>query len=243
LQSNRFLLTVNARDFAGDLKKRALDISGQLGMPQAAQAAAADNFAMANCVHFGFESEADRIIAKLYLERAVSAEEARHARQFGEPALLHLAYKWDLASQVCVTTRYFWHPLLSAPEIEERMAQIYGDGQQVSFDIAKRLLAIAAAKEPAENLQYLEVEEEENSRRSFDLNLYNAKMQVKDAQPLLQQMREHFAVRPGQFQALYDQISTKALGHIAGGVHRNAEDFFNLYYGVIGFPQFNDKLT
>ena len=42
------------------------------------------------------------------------------------------------------------------------------------------------------------------------------------------------------FQALYDQIKMKALGHLAGGVHRNGKDFFNLYYGVTGLPHFHE---
>ncbi len=109
-------------------------------------------------------------------------------------------------------------------------------------EIAKAALEMAVAKAPAEKLQYLEVQEDANSRRSFDLNLYNAKLQVKDIQPLLQRMREHFGVRAGQFQALYDQINNKALGHLAGGVHRDGKDFFNVYYGVVGFPHFNDRV-
>ena len=92
-------------------------------------------------------------------------------------------------------------------------------------------------------MQYLEVEEAENARRSFDLNVYNAKLQVKDIHPLMQQMRENFAIRPGQFQALYDQIKALALGHLAGGVHRNGKDFFNLYYGAVGLPKFSEKLN
>ena len=32
----------------------------------------------------------------------------------------------------------------------------------------------------------------------------------------------------------------KALGHLAGGVHRNGKDFFNLYYGVTGLPHFHE---
>ena len=54
-------------------------------------------------------------------------------------------------------------------------------------------------------------------------------------------MREHFGVRPGQFQALYDQIKNKPLGHVAGGVHRNGKEFFNIYYGVAGFPVFSER--
>ena len=127
-------------------------------------------------------------------------------------------------------------------DIEARLARVYRDGQQTSFDIAKAVLDLAAAKAPPEKLQYLEVEEQENARRSFDLNLYNAQLQVNDIHHLLQRMREHFGVRAGQFQALYDQINTKVLGHLAGGVHRDAKDFFNVYYGVVGFPHFNERL-
>jgi hypothetical protein len=36
---------------------------------------------------------------------------------------------------------------------------------------------------------------------------------------------------------LYDQIKTRRFGHLAGGVHRNGKDFFNVYYG----PQFFDQ--
>jgi hypothetical protein len=61
-------------------------------------------------------------------------------------------------------------------------------------------------------------------------------------QHLLHRMREHFNVPPGRLQALYDQVKGKALGHLAGGVHRDGEDFFNIYYGVVGLPYFNQQL-
>jgi hypothetical protein len=50
-------------------------------------------------------------------------------------------------------------------------------------------------------------------------------------------MRRRFGVGPGQFQALYDQIKERKFGHLAGGLHRNGKDFFNVYYG----PQFFDE--
>jgi len=203
-------------------------------MPGAAREVAAANFAMAKSIHFGFEADDDSIICKLYLERAVSGEEAQRARVRGEPVLLHLAFKWDLVKDAAVTTRYLWRPGLSAAEIEARLAYVYRDGARASCVLALAALDLTRGRAAAEQLQYLEVEEAENGRRSFDLNLYDAKLQVKDMQQLLHRMREHFGVRPGQMQALYDQIKTKALGHLAGGVHRNGEDFFNVYYGVLG---------
>jgi hypothetical protein len=241
LQANRFLLTLDQHDIAGDARERVLEICRRLGMPGALLTAATEHYPIARSVHFGFEGDAGSILCKLYLERAVPPEEARRARERNEPVLLHLAFKWDPDSEAHVTTEYLWHPALSVPEIEGRLAEyVYRDGPQASLAIANAVLALAAGKVAAENLQYLEVHEKGTGRRSFDLNVYNARLQVEDLQPLLHKMREFYAVRPSQFQALYDQIKTKVFGHLAGGVHRNGKDFFNLYYGVTGFPHFHN---
>jgi hypothetical protein len=239
LLANRFLLTLDTLDIPGNARDRVLEICDRLSMPVSARREAIANFETAKCVHFGFEADSQNFICKLYLERAVNDEEAARARQSRAPALLHLAFKWDLAGGDAVTSRYWWRPGLSVGEIEERLAHVYRDAPQISFDIACAALRLTEGRVAAEALQYLEVEEAENARRSFDLNLYNAKLQVKDMQSLLHSMREHFGVRPGQFQALYDQIKTKTLGHLAGGVHRKGEDFFNVYYGVVGLPHFH----
>ena len=52
----------------------------------------------------------------------------------------------------------------------------------------------------------------------------------------LRGMRSHFGIRPGRFQIWYDQVAALSLGHLAGGIHRNGEDFFNLYYGAATLP-------
>ena len=242
LMANRFLLTVDRRDLLGDPCARLLAICERLEMPAALRAAAQERFEMTSCAHFGFEGDPGRIVCKLYLERKVSDDEARRAHESGEPALLHLAFKWQVGGGTEVTSEYLWHPRLTAAQIEQRLAQhVYRDGPPASLALANEVLALAAAKAPAEKLQYLEVQEPGNGRRSFDLNLYNAKLQVKDLQPVLYRMRDLYGARPGQFQALYDQIKAKVLGHLAGGVHRDGSDFFNLYYGVAGLPHFNER--
>jgi tryptophan 7-halogenase len=239
LQANRFLLTVDRRDLGGDSLERVTSICRRLEMPPAALAAAGRDFDIARFVHFGFESGAESMICKLYLERGIAPEEAQRAKARAEGILQHLAFKWDVREGTHVVTRYLWRPALSGQGIEERLAHIYrGPGAEFSIAAAKAVLHLAASKTPAERLQYLEVLEDENDRRSFDLNLYAADMQVKDLQSVLYRMRDHYRVRPGQFQALYDQVRTKALGHLAGGVHRNGSDFFNVYYGVAGWPRF-----
>jgi hypothetical protein len=238
LSANRFLLTLDPRDIVGDARARIMEICERMRMPDAARRQAAERFAQARCVHFGFEGDSGSIICKLYLERLVPPEEAVGAGKTGAP--LHLAFKWDLLKGGFVTTHYHWFPALSVSGIEARFDRVYGGGDGASRRIASEVLRHAAERAPAERLQYLEVWEEENDRRSFDLNLYNSKMSMRDVQSAITAMRDHFGVRPGHFQALYDQVRGLALGHLAGGVHRGGEDFFNLYYGVVTLPRFSD---
>ena len=244
LLANRFLLTLDTRDIPGNPMERALGICDRLGMPADLRRAAEQHFGMANCLHFGFEAGAGGILCKLYLERGVPAGEASRAREMAEPVLLHLAFKWDLLSKAQVVTQYLWYPAMRVEEIETRLLQVYRGGEPAaSYAIARSVLGLAASRAPVERLQYLEVQEPDNGRRSFDLNVYDAGLQMKDAQGLLHRMREHFRVPPGEFQALYDQVKTRSLGHLAGGVHRDGKDFFNLYYGGAGFPRFSERLA
>jgi tryptophan halogenase len=243
LRSNRYLLTVNASDIPGDKCASALAVCDRMAMPARLREEAGRHFPMAKCVHFGFEGDSQNIVCKLYLERAVTPDEAAAAAASGGAVMLHLAFKWSLTRAESVTTRYMWRPFLDADGINSRLNDIYRGGNAESRAIAEAFLQFAADRADAKELQFLEVEEAENARRSFDLNLYNAKLQVRDAQGLLQRVRSHFRIRPGQFQALYDQICGMPIGHVAGGLHRDGADFFNIYYGVVALPRFSSQLS
>ena len=235
LQADRFLLTANAAGIPGGPAGGALAVCDQLGMPPGLRDAAAAGLPAASAVHFGFEGNPGGALCKLYLERAVPPAAARRAHAAGAPALLHLAFKWSQPEGTAVTARYLWHPLLAADAIARRIERLHpGAGEPRA--IATEFLRLAAAGAPAERLQYLEVEEAGTGRRSFDLNLYGAKLSVGDAEAPLQRMQRHFGLPPGQFQALYDQVRRLPLGHVAGGTHRNGEGFFSIYYGATGSP-------
>ncbi|MBE0616161.1 MAG: hypothetical protein IH604_21030 [Burkholderiales bacterium] len=242
LLANRFLLSLNAGDIPANALERVLTICDALHMPQDLRRMAEKDYGHAACVHFGFEGGEGGAVAKLYFERAIAPEAALKACERAEALLLHRAFKWDVdgaAGGTSVVTEYNWHPLLGTAEIAERLEVLYGDASP-SLAIVRGMLELAAARAPDAHFQFLQVEEE-NGRRSFDLNVYDAKLQVSDAQPLLDAMRERCEVRPGRFQALYDQIKTRPLGHVAGGIHRNRREFFNVYYGVTGFPLFSQR--
>lgn len=233
LLAHRFLLTITLSRIAGDAVARVLEICTRLGMPAALQTAALPHFEGAGAVHFGFEGAATGALVKLYLEQAIAQARAEQARATGEPLLQHIAFKWDPASGQGVVTRYLWHPLRTREAIESRLAHVYRDAADpVAARIALAVVEAAAQHVPAAQLPYLEVEEEGNGRRSFDLNLYDAGLKVQDLRAALHAMREHFGLRPGQFQALYDQVKSRALGHVAGGMHRDGAGFFNIYHAA-----------
>ena len=231
LQANRMLLSIGSRQMPPQALERAWAIASHLGLPAALRPQVEAAFTRADHLHFGFEGEPERVICKLYFERTVTGLEAAASRQTGEPALQYEAFKWNVATGEHLRSQYLWFAGLSAPAIAQRMAALCEGADPAIGGLARTVLDAAAPRLPPERLLYLEVVEAGQPRKSFDLNLYDAQLTVRELQPVLFAMRDHFAVRAGQFQALYDQIKSKRLGHVAGGIHRNGEPFFNVYFG------------
>jgi hypothetical protein len=238
LQANRFLLTVDRAALGDDAGAAILGVCTGLGMPAAQCQTVLPQVLQARCIHFGFEGGDHGGLFKVYFERAAAEDEAA-AVTAGGSVLLHTAYKWPARDpREAVVTHYHWYPRLSRTAMLERIVQVYaGSVSERSRAIAGSVLDLATQRAPVMDLQYLEVSEEGNERRSFDLNLYEARLQVRDLQPFLNRVREHFDIKPGRFQALYDQIKLHAAGHIAGGMHRDGRDFFTIYHGAEPQPR------
>jgi tryptophan halogenase len=236
LQSNRFLLSIGSRQMPPNALERAWAIARHLGLPESLRPQVEAAHARADHLHFGFEGEPGRVMCKLYFERTVTGLEAAQAKRTGEPAVQYQAFKWNTATGEHVVSSYVWHPGLSDAGIRQRITALCADASDAVRQMAHEVVDLAASRLPPERLLYLEVLEEGRPRRSFDLNLYDAHLHVRDFQPVLFAMRDHFEIRPGQFQALYDQIKSRPMGHIAGGIHRNGQPFFNIYFGGTRAP-------
>jgi hypothetical protein len=132
-----------------------------------------------------------------------------------------------------VLTRYHWYPGLSVPDLLGRLARIYDDpARREALAIAGDFARLATQRVGPGGVRYMEVSEGGNARRSFDLNIYRAGLTVGDMFPALSRMAAHFALPARQLGPLLKPIGSRSLGHLAGGVHRTGEDFFNVYYGV-----------
>jgi len=218
LLADRYLVGIHKSFIA---PARLFELCVQIGMPEKYLPGLKENAQEANAFHFGFEGKGAGGLFKVYLEFAHRLRPGGTA-----PVLLHLAYKWDCLDGGSATiASYTCHPGLSADAVAARLT---GGG---SFDAAAKILRIAAAR-TAEPLMYLEVGEEGNPRTSFDLNLHAAGIRIEEVGELLAKACAQYSIAEGQFQALYERIKRRSLGHLSGGINREGRDFLTLYYPV-----------
>jgi tryptophan 7-halogenase len=231
LLANRFLLSISKPSLGNNPHGRLLDLCSNLAIPEEFLALSKQHLDLTRFVHFGFEENHRKYLYKVYLE--LDNSEDTHNR---DRTLLHLSFKWNpLNKSEKVITKYYRYPALSVQDILEKVSQIYqDDAHSESLAISNCILEIAAKRSGDSGLIYLEVIEENNSRKSYDLNIYSAKLRVRDIQQILVRMFRYYAIPENLFLPLYTQIKDKLLGHIAGGIHRNGQDFFNIYYGMEG---------
>ena len=152
--------------------------------------------------------------------------------------LLYLAFKWDPTdpSRTAVS-RYFWYPGLSVPDMQSRIAALYGEGKVTgkddeSFAIARDILPLTEDRIGQGKVRYVEVTEDKNPRKSFELNIYDARLEIRHLAPLLARMCRHYSIPLNQMQSVIEPNQSQVIGHLAGGTHREGEDFFNVYFGM-----------
>jgi hypothetical protein len=117
----------------------------------------------------------------------------------------------------------------------EKISPILNHRQhQVSLDMAKGILSLAAHRIPYHDIIYLEVTEEGNFRKSFDINMYRAGLRLSELSHFLTKICRHFSISPDQFYPLYESVKEKVFGHLSGGIDREGKDFLTVYYGVEG---------
>lgn len=231
LLANRFLLSISKQSLGNNPHGRLLDLFSSFAMPEEFLALSKQHLDLTKFIHFGFEENHSKHLYKIYLEL-----DNREDTNNCDRILLHLSFKWNpLNKSDKVITKYYRYPALSVQDILLKLSQIYQNNpHSESLAISNCLLEIAAKRSGDSGLSYLEIIEENNSRKSYDLNIYPANLRVRDMQQIFVRMFRYYAISENLFLPLYIQIKDKFLGHIAGGIHRNGEDFFNIYYGMEG---------
>ncbi len=229
--NNRFLIGINTNDIS---KEKLLDICRQINMPDNFQIELLKNITGANSILFGFEENATSCIYKVYLEYWDDLKNKILTQpNISEPTVLYLGYNWDTRdNSKAIVTHYTCPPQLTINEIIKKIARIYSNyNDQSAFETIKNIINLAATKLVNDSFVYLEVSEDNNPRKSFDLNLYKANLQLSEIHPLLKN-RKSQPPPTEEFEQLLNQTRNNPLGHISGGIDRNGHDFLTIYYEV-----------
>lgn len=235
LLPNRLLFGIYTNRIKEDQHEKLLDICQRINMPDDFFEIFETKWHESNAIGWAFEKIEDAIVYKIYLEFWDKwKRDVKDTPKECDPFVVLLGFKWvasDRAKRSLAS--YTLHPLLTYEGMLERLSTAYeNDRHRALFEIVKGLLRFASSKVAHDEIRYLEVAEENTPRKSFDINVYNAKLLLKQIYPLLQKIYQHYSIPAADFHALYNQFRTKTMGHLSGGIGRDGKDFLTVYYGL-----------
>lgn len=193
-----------------------------------------EHFSKANLVYFGIEEHSKHFVYKVYLEFwSRFIDKSANNSDKNQPFVLHIGYKWNADNNTQNTiARYTLYPDLTQDKILHRIKNMYQNSSDAqAYEIAEEII-LAAAKNEKCSFKYLEVEEENNPRKSYDINVYEAELLIKDIHCELRKAQVHYNIPNNLFDKFYSQIQNKILGHLSGGIDKTGKDFMTVYYEV-----------
>lgn len=236
LYSNRFLLCFHRRALGENPLQRLFNVSSALNMPQAFVEDMHKHLPAAEIFHLGFEQQEDKSICKLYLDFLEPIKRAlRHRHTHTEPVLIHLAYKWN-ANNPKQCTKAFYRcnkPLIRAEEISQQLTAMYSDCQERFIHVlAQQFVTLCAAKMAGKPMFFMEVEEPGNPRYSYDINVYDGRVKLEDAETLIAQIADYLTIPSDYWKQQIAANHGRKLGHLSGGIDRRDREFFTMYFGI-----------
>ncbi|HSU66019.1 MAG TPA: hypothetical protein VLJ39_04075 [Tepidisphaeraceae bacterium] len=221
---NRFLLSISRGALGAEADRRLLELVTRIDLPSEFVSSADRLIRGSRFVHFGFEQEDQSASFKLYFERPAPLRPTA-------PVLLYEAFKWDIGNPARRTvSRYVWNPL-SPAQLSARIHSMHTTDSELAR-LAVSILDRAFQTLGQGDLRLLEVTDEGTARQSWDVNLYAANVRIVDLEQMVRALSRHFAIDEALVAGICEPIRTSLVGHIAGGVHRDGNEFFTVYHGV-----------
>ncbi len=234
LLPNRFLLGFIPDSIRQDPRRKILDICVRMRMPEKFLGPFGQNLPEATMVGFGIEEDETTCVVKAYLEFRNRYEEAlkKNSKKF-DSYVSHWGFKWDAADNARgALARYICFPAFTAGDILERLSgAFYQAHEKTPLEIVRGMVELGSKKVGQDKFLYLEVNEENNPRSSFDINMYGANFRLEELYPSFLRMCRYYSIPDEQFQTLYEPVRTRTFGHIAGGMDRKGRDFLTVYFG------------
>lgn len=236
LNINRFIYYFEKASLGQNAAEKILDICVRLGMPGSLLASFQQILPKLTYVHVGFEEGESTCGYKIYSEFPA---DRKAIPKLKEPFIGALGFKWDTFNPAKqVITKYICFPALSLENIHKRMADIFqSQVNSLLIEASKDILASALEKITLNEIIYLEVADGNNPRRSFDINVYDARLQMKHIGRPIRKIFQHFSIPDGIYENIYNPNNEYSFGHISGGVDKDGKAFITLYGGLEKNPK------
>ena len=236
LLDERFLFSLGVEQL-GDAGLVSLkQLAGQLNIPRDYWQQFVQLWHQSDVLHLGFEQgpNARHNVCKFYLEQAqrFGAFLGQTEGTSSDPFLLHQAFKWQIGDpEAHAKTEYWCSPGLSRQQVNQCLRQIYPKACK-EHELIARILDRAESRCAMEDLFFMEVIEQDNPRRSFDINLYDCGLKVKDLLPELEQLCECYVIPDQCWQQFVETSADQCLGHVSAGLARDGQPFVTVYFGA-----------
>lgn len=213
LADRRFLLSLPLCALGADIRTGFADICARIGAPAGAVSALKPHLGAAAHLHLGYEGAATHDTLKVYLEFS--------APPIGDRDLVFLAAKWRSRGAAWRITRYRRAP---ATDLDALIAANAPAGCRN----AVRALA-AMTLEGGAAPRALIVADDGGSRRSLDLNLYDAALRLDRCAAPLKTLFAAFGHDGARFVRAH---ADRVLGHVAIGATAPGSGFATIYFGA-----------
>lgn len=227
LWRDRFLVGLSASRLAPE----DVDVlAARMDAPAEFRTALRTHLAQATFLHVGFEDAADHSTYKFYLEFA-PAGPGPGAAQTAMP--LYLGYKWNPLDPSQRTVSVYRRPSsLGLEAVRSQMAAAYGNDRHAIFRMAEALVDEAARRAGVDALTFVDVTDDDAhaQRLSFDVNLYESGMTLRDLAPRLQALAVQLGIPDGDVATLMNEAGDDLAGHVSGGTDRHGRAFLTLYH-------------
>jgi len=233
LLADRFLLSLTP-PAPGGPRGRFTRILAGLGLPDCYLPVVEANLPDACHLHLGVEQGPGGCLHKFYLEFPLAQSPGLDGTPAGSgPPLVHIAFKWDPArAQRHTVTRYLDRSAADGSGLVQTIGTICDQQSGAMVAAAAALIERAAPSLAFAHMQLLEVLEEGNPRRSFDLRLYGSGLRLAALRDWLGGLWDHFGIAAAARRALLERFGGAPIGHLSGGVGRDGGEFCTIYYGA-----------
>jgi len=229
----RFLIGVQTKNIS---MNRFDAICMNMEMPDYCYELCLEKRAQSNIILFGFEEDDSHCIYKLYLEFTEKNRALVHQTKSKAPLLQYLGFKWNAFDhQKYLVTKYRWFPFISKDHMMDRLGRLHMQSNHFQLFLIEDLIqkAIRRIDDFVEPYIYLEASDMNSERKSFDLNLYKARLRIGDIEPFILKTMQFYNIDSRKWNFFLWKIRSKILGHISGGHSSSGDWFLSIYYDVL----------